>query len=201
VWACGRGQTDTQTRVTTIHFSWSSTHAKCYYVIWHSSATLHGHTVCVFLFLTVKSHEMIAIQKDKRVHEQTITTLNRNRRKKTEKNFCNLSVSRRQLLTFYVTNTLKFVRVYLPRKQHSKVVQCTLFQPRQHWRRLWTLCSLPPLSCADGILQTQNCTCQTLERRLSASVNQMLLPRRRVSDARRCLMTDTAPVTQAGLTQ
>jgi len=41
--------------------------------------------VCVFLFLTVKSHEMIAIQKDKRVHEQTITTLNRNRRKKTEK--------------------------------------------------------------------------------------------------------------------
>ena len=33
MWACGRGQThrqtDTQTRVTTIHFSWSSTHAKC----------------------------------------------------------------------------------------------------------------------------------------------------------------------------
>jgi len=36
VWACGRGQTqrqtdthtDTQTRVTTIHFSWSTTHAK-----------------------------------------------------------------------------------------------------------------------------------------------------------------------------
>jgi len=33
VWACGRGHTDThtdtQTRVTTIHFSWSTTHAKC----------------------------------------------------------------------------------------------------------------------------------------------------------------------------
>ena len=33
VWACGRGQTHTQTRtqtrVTTIHFSWSTTHAKC----------------------------------------------------------------------------------------------------------------------------------------------------------------------------
>ena len=29
VWACGNGQTDTQTRVTTIHFSWSTTHAKC----------------------------------------------------------------------------------------------------------------------------------------------------------------------------
>ena len=31
VYACGRGQTDrqTQTRVTTMHFSWSTTHAKC----------------------------------------------------------------------------------------------------------------------------------------------------------------------------
>jgi len=33
VWACGRGQThrqtDTQTRVTTIHFASSTTHAKC----------------------------------------------------------------------------------------------------------------------------------------------------------------------------
>ena len=29
--ACGRRQTDTQTRVTTIHFSSSSTHAKCNY--------------------------------------------------------------------------------------------------------------------------------------------------------------------------
>jgi len=33
VWAYGRGQTDrhtdTQTRVTTIHFAWSTTHAKC----------------------------------------------------------------------------------------------------------------------------------------------------------------------------
>jgi len=40
VWACGRGQThrqtDTQTRVTTIHFSWSSTHAKCNH---HSQTT------------------------------------------------------------------------------------------------------------------------------------------------------------------
>ena len=35
VWACGRGQTDrqtkTKTRVTTIHFSWSTTHTKCKY--------------------------------------------------------------------------------------------------------------------------------------------------------------------------
>ena len=33
MWACGPGQThrqkDTQTRVTTIHFSWSTSHAKC----------------------------------------------------------------------------------------------------------------------------------------------------------------------------
>ena len=29
VWACGRGQTDTQMRVTTIHFVSSTTHAKC----------------------------------------------------------------------------------------------------------------------------------------------------------------------------
>ena len=29
MWAYGRGQTDTQTRVTTIHFASSSTHAKC----------------------------------------------------------------------------------------------------------------------------------------------------------------------------
>ena len=29
VWACGRGQTDRQTRVTTIHFASSTTHAKC----------------------------------------------------------------------------------------------------------------------------------------------------------------------------
>ena len=29
VWAYGRGQTDTQTRVTTIHFASSTTHAKC----------------------------------------------------------------------------------------------------------------------------------------------------------------------------
>jgi len=33
VWACGRGQTDThtdtQTRVTTVHFASSATHAKC----------------------------------------------------------------------------------------------------------------------------------------------------------------------------
>jgi len=37
VWAYGRGQTDTQTerhtdtqtRVTAIHFAWSTTHAKC----------------------------------------------------------------------------------------------------------------------------------------------------------------------------
>jgi len=29
VWAYGRGQTDTQTRVTTIHFESSTTHAKC----------------------------------------------------------------------------------------------------------------------------------------------------------------------------
>jgi len=31
VWAYGRGQTDTQTRVTTIHFASSTTHAKCKY--------------------------------------------------------------------------------------------------------------------------------------------------------------------------
>jgi len=31
VWAYGRGQTDTQTRVTTIHFASSTTHAKCNY--------------------------------------------------------------------------------------------------------------------------------------------------------------------------
>jgi len=29
VWACGRGQTDTHTRMTTIHFASSTTHAKC----------------------------------------------------------------------------------------------------------------------------------------------------------------------------
>jgi len=29
VWACGCGQTDTQMRVTTIHFESSTTHAKC----------------------------------------------------------------------------------------------------------------------------------------------------------------------------
>ena len=29
MWAYGRGQTDTQTRVTTIHFASSTTHAKC----------------------------------------------------------------------------------------------------------------------------------------------------------------------------
>jgi len=29
VWTCGRGQTDTQTRVTTTHFASSTTHAKC----------------------------------------------------------------------------------------------------------------------------------------------------------------------------
>jgi len=29
VWAYGRGQTDTQTRVITIHFASSTTHAKC----------------------------------------------------------------------------------------------------------------------------------------------------------------------------
>ena len=29
VWACGRGQRDTQTRVTTIHFASSTTHANC----------------------------------------------------------------------------------------------------------------------------------------------------------------------------
>jgi len=29
VWAYGRGQTDTQTCVTTIHFALSTTHAKC----------------------------------------------------------------------------------------------------------------------------------------------------------------------------
>ena len=29
VWACGRRQTDRQTRVTTIHFASSTTHAKC----------------------------------------------------------------------------------------------------------------------------------------------------------------------------
>jgi len=29
VWACGRRQTDTQTRVTTVHFASSTTHAKC----------------------------------------------------------------------------------------------------------------------------------------------------------------------------
>jgi len=29
VWAYGRGQTDTQTLVTTIHFASSTTHAKC----------------------------------------------------------------------------------------------------------------------------------------------------------------------------
>jgi len=29
VWAYGRGQTDTQTRVTTIHCASSTTHAKC----------------------------------------------------------------------------------------------------------------------------------------------------------------------------
>jgi len=27
------GQTDTQTRVTTIHFSWSTIHAKCNYIL------------------------------------------------------------------------------------------------------------------------------------------------------------------------
>ena len=29
VWAYGRGETDTQTRVTTMHFASSTTHAKC----------------------------------------------------------------------------------------------------------------------------------------------------------------------------
>jgi len=29
VWPCGRGQTDTQTGVTIIHFASSTTHAKC----------------------------------------------------------------------------------------------------------------------------------------------------------------------------
>jgi len=29
VWECGEGQTDTQTRVTAIHFASSTTHAKC----------------------------------------------------------------------------------------------------------------------------------------------------------------------------
>jgi len=29
VWACGGGETDTQTSVTTIHFASSATHAKC----------------------------------------------------------------------------------------------------------------------------------------------------------------------------
>ena len=32
VWAYGLGQTDTQTRVTTIHFASSTTHAKCNYL-------------------------------------------------------------------------------------------------------------------------------------------------------------------------
>ena len=32
VWACGCGQTDTQTRVTTIHFASSATLARCSYV-------------------------------------------------------------------------------------------------------------------------------------------------------------------------
>ena len=32
VWAYGRGQTHTQTRVTTIHFASSTTHAKCNYI-------------------------------------------------------------------------------------------------------------------------------------------------------------------------
>jgi len=54
VWACGRGQTnrhtDTQTRVTTIHFSWSTTHAKCNnnIVIWvyYTAVNLSSHVNC-----------------------------------------------------------------------------------------------------------------------------------------------------------
>jgi len=48
VWACGRGQTDTQTRMTTIHFASSTTHAKCNN--WHYTST-SDHLFTVYIQL------------------------------------------------------------------------------------------------------------------------------------------------------
>ena len=65
VWACGRRQadrqTDTQTRVTTRHFSWSSTHAKC-----NEEKGAWGKEVCepqilwavIFLVTNYTSHKL-----------------------------------------------------------------------------------------------------------------------------------------------
>jgi len=50
VWECGEGQTDTQTRVTTIHFASSTTHAKCCRTVRTACSLWSGHYIWFGMF-------------------------------------------------------------------------------------------------------------------------------------------------------
>jgi len=63
VWAYGRGQTDTQTRVTTIHFASSTTHAKCnntttptMIMLYDEDQLDHMQIMCTSLQITTPAH-------------------------------------------------------------------------------------------------------------------------------------------------